>query len=424
MKLSSKLMWIVMTGTFVSMIILTVIITMLNSRTLKHIEAEICDKGADIRTGISSKLKELTDLNVQAEINALGEKQERLKRIDSSVGEEFSEMVGSLNTMASEENRNNFYKIITVVAVVMVFLSGVLYWLIQRIVTRPLVEITRGLNGEAMQVASISEQAASTSQKIAGGATEQAASIEETSSSLEELAAMTKENIDSAIETDNLMKETGGVVDLSNESMAGLMASMDSISVASKETSDIIRTIDEIAFQTNLLALNAAVEAARAGEAGAGFAVVADEVRSLAVRAADAAKDTAERIEDTVKKVDKSLKLVVQTNDAFSYVTKNSKEVSGLVEHISAASNEQGDRIDRLNQAVTSLDKVVQQNTLSAESAAKVSQEMNVQADQIKISVGDLVTMVIGRERGNDELADESEEPLLEECNALAFDLE
>ncbi len=169
-----------------------------------------------------------------------------------------------------------------------------------------------------------SGQVSSASQQLAAGSSEQAASIEETSSSLEEMSSMTSQNADNAGCADNLMKEVNQVVGQANASMTELTTSMAHISQASEETSKIIKTIDEIAFQTNLLALNAAVEAARAGEAGAGFAVVADEVRNLAMRAADAAKNTADLIEGTVKKVSDGSDLVTKTNDAFTLVAGSS----------------------------------------------------------------------------------------------------
>ena len=183
-------------------------------------------------------------------------------------------------------------------------LIGVLLaFFITRAVTKPINRIIEGLSDGANQVASASGQVSSASQSLAEGSSQQAASIEETSSSMEEMSSMTKKNADNAGQADALMKETNQVVINANESMDQVIKSMDDISKASEETSKIVKTIDEIAFQTNLLALNAAVEAARAGEAGAGFAVVADEVRNLAMRAADAAKNTAELIEGTVKKV-------------------------------------------------------------------------------------------------------------------------
>jgi methyl-accepting chemotaxis protein len=172
---------------------------------------------------------------------------------------------------------------------------------------------------------------------------------------------------------------------------------MDDISKASEETSKIIKTIDEIAFQTNLLALNAAVEAARAGEAGAGFAVVADEVRNLAMRAADAAKDTAQLIEGTVKKVKDGTELVGRTNEAFSKVAESSSKVGELVSEIAAASNEQAQGIDQVNTAVTEMDKVTQANAANAEESASASEEMSAQAEHMKAMVGELVVMVGGR---------------------------
>jgi methyl-accepting chemotaxis protein len=179
--------------------------------------------------------------------------------------------------------------------------------------------------------------------------------------------------------------------------MAQLTISMEDISKASEETFKIIKTIDEIAFQTNLLALNAAVEAARAGEAGAGFAVVADEVRNLAMRAADAAKNTAELIEGTVKKVSDGSKLVATTNDAFGKVAESSGKVGAIVAEISAASSEQSKGIEQVNIAIAEMDKVVQQNAANAEESASASEEMNAQAEQLKSFVQDLIMVITGQ---------------------------
>ncbi|KAF0123316.1 MAG: hypothetical protein FD151_331, partial [bacterium] len=236
----------------------------------------------------------------------------------------------------------------------------------------------------------------SASQSLAEGASEQASGLEETSSSIEEMASMTKQNADNAKQANALMADTSRVVEEANRSMVELTESMQDISTASEETAKIIKTIDEIAFQTNLLALNAAVEAARAGEAGAGFAVVADEVRNLAMRAADAAKNTAGLIEGTVKKIKNGSDIVAKTNEAFGKVATGAKKVGELVGEISAASDEQAQGVNQINKAVAEMDKVVQQNAANAEESASASEEMNAQAEQMKEFVRDLVMLVRG----------------------------
>jgi methyl-accepting chemotaxis protein len=216
------------------------------------------------------------------------------------------------------------------------------------------------------------------------------------------MSSMTKQNADKAHEADKLMKDSSKVMGRANQSMNELNTSMAEISKASEETQKIIKTIDEVAFQTNLLALNAAVEAARAGEAGAGFAVVADEVRNLAMRAADAARNTAGLIEGTVKKIKDGSDIVTATDDAFSEVLESASRVGKLVGEIAAASNEQAQGIDQVNKAVAEMDQVTQQNAANAEESASASEEMNAQAEQMKGLVGDLMALVEGNGKTND----------------------
>jgi len=292
---------------------------------------------------------------------------------------------------------------VLIVGVIFFIAALVIYFFFARSISVPITRIVNSLNDGADQVASASGQVSSASQSLAEGSAEQAASIEETSSSLEEMSSMTKQNADNAGQADNLMKEANEIIIKANESMSNLTTSMEDISTASEETFKIIKTIDEIAFQTNLLALNAAVEAARAGEAGAGFAVVAEEVRNLAMRSADAAKNTAELIEDTVKKTKNGSDLVSGANEAFSEVSVSAAKVGELVGEIAAASNEQAQGIGQVNIAVTEMDKVVQQNAANAEESASASEEMNAQAEQMKMFVKDLSAVVGGNGAGSRE---------------------
>ncbi|MBM3302939.1 MAG: hypothetical protein FJY85_23710, partial [Deltaproteobacteria bacterium] len=264
-------------------------------------------------------------------------------------------------------------------------------------IIRPVHRAAGGLNEATDQFTTISEQLSSSSQQLATGASEQAAGVEEASSSLEEMASVTKQNADNAKQANALMEETNRVVDGANHAVKELTQSMSEISASSEETGKVIKTIDEIAFQTNLLALNAAVEAARAGEAGAGFAVVADEVRNLAMRAAEAAKSTANLIEGTINRIKNGSDMVSRTNEAFAMVAASSKKASELVGEIAAASNEQARGIEQINKAVAEMDEVVQHNSANAEESSSAAEEMNAQALQMRDYVKDLTVLLGGK---------------------------
>jgi methyl-accepting chemotaxis protein len=229
---------------------------------------------------------------------------------------------------------------------------------------------------------------------LAEGSSEQAASTEETSASLEEMASMTSQNAGHADEVDQLCRANSGKLKDANVSMKGMIRSMDEIAKASENVARIIKTIDEIAFQTNLLALNAAVEAARAGETGAGFSVVADEVRNLALRAAEASKNTQGMVGDIIQKIGKGSGLVMETDGKYREVALNMEKVSKLVGQIASASQEQAERIQQANKAVTEIDKITQQVSASAEESASASTELNREAEDMRGIVGNLVSLV------------------------------
>ena len=267
-------------------------------------------------------------------------------------------------------------------------------------ITHGIMEKALALNDMSEQFASASEQVNSSSQQLAEGASQQAASDEETSSSLEEMSSMTKQNANNAQQADTLSVETKTTTESCSNTMQEMAAAIGEVNESSQETQKIVKTIDEIAFQTNLLALNAAVEAARAGEAGSGFAVVADEVRNLALRAAEAAKNTSTQIEDIGKKINDAMEMVLKSIDEFSKVDENTGKVKELIGEIAAASGEQAQGIEQVNLAVSDMDKIVQQNAANSEESASASEELSAHAGQLKTLVNALSVLVGGSTNG------------------------
>ena len=286
------------------------------------------------------------------------------------------------------------------IGLVCVFGSGLSFVIVRgtnRGLTRVISELTEG----AQQVASAASQVASSSQSLAQGSSEQAASLQETSASTEEINAMANKNSDNSRSAADVVAKSQQEFLQTNQSLEQMVVAMSEINTQSGKISKIIKVIDEIAFQTNILALNAAVEAARAGEAGMGFAVVADEVRNLAHRSAQAAKDTAGLIEESIAKSTEGKLRVDQVAAAIRAITAESSKVKILVDEVNVGSQEQARGIEQIAKAITQMEHVTQTTAANAEEGAAAAEELTAQSGTLNQIAVQLAAMVSGQEGVN-----------------------
>ncbi len=278
----------------------------------------------------------------------------------------------------------------TAVAGVVIVFATLFVQLIASRTARNMRENLGALASGSNHVQDGSESLRAGSQSLAAGASEQAASLEQTSATLTEIGSMTKRNAEGAQKARATATETRATADRGAEQMQAMETSMTAIHHASNEVTKILKTIDEIAFQTNILALNAAIEAARAGEAGLGFAVVADEVRGLAQRSAQAARDTAARIEDSVAKSHEGVRISSEAKTSFDAIRQQVRQLDELIGEIATSSAEQSDGIAQVNIAIAQMDKVTQGNAANAEQTAAAAEQLNAQAAVLHDAITEL----------------------------------
>ena len=272
--------------------------------------------------------------------------------------------------------------------------AGALVLLTLRNATTALRGLTGEINVCATEVSEASQQISQASQSLSVGASRQASSLEETSASSQEMSSMTQTNADNSRRAAEVMSEVDREVQSANETLEQMKSSMAEINGSSEKIAKIIKVIDEISFQTNILALNAAVEAARAGDAGMGFAVVADEVRRLAQRCAQAAKDTAGLIEESIGKSSEGSRKLNRVSDAVVRITGSANRVKQLVDELNTSSQEQARGVDHIATALTQLEQVTQENAASAEESASVSSSMAKQSEVMRDVVDRLIELV------------------------------
>ncbi|MEW5814609.1 MAG: nitrate- and nitrite sensing domain-containing protein [Spirochaetota bacterium] len=256
-----------------------------------------------------------------------------------------------------------------------------------RIMKESLQEILFRINSAVKQIASGSDQVSQASQALSQGATEQASSLEEISSSLTEISGQAKQNSENAFAANSLAVDAAGKAKNGNLEMDKLVKAIENINNSSGKIGKIVKLIDDIAFQINLLALNANVEAARAGKYGKGFAVVAEEVRNLAVKSADAVKETTVNVEESLGNIKTGNQAAGSAARALSEIVAASTKVANLLEEITRSSNEQAEGIEQITTALNQIDQVTQANTASAEESAAAAEELSSQAQELKAVV-------------------------------------
>jgi methyl-accepting chemotaxis protein/methyl-accepting chemotaxis protein-1 (serine sensor receptor) len=286
----------------------------------------------------------------------------------------------------------------TVVGILLACLFGgsALVFFVVRSVNSVLMHAVEELSDGAALVATTASQVSSGAATMKEGSASQAAALQETSASAEEINSMAKKNSENSREAAGLMAQSKEQVNVANNLLGDTVVAMNEIAAQSGKISNIIKTIEEIAFQTNILALNASVEAARAGEAGLGFAVVANEVGNLAQRCRKAAGDTAALIEESIVKSNDGKLKVDQVANAIRRMTDQVAQVATLIEEVSIGSREQALGLDQISKAMSQMEQVLEESAATTEQNASSARELDAQSAAMKGVVSRLNEMVGG----------------------------
>jgi methyl-accepting chemotaxis protein len=285
---------------------------------------------------------------------------------------------------------------IAIASLLSLIIAGTVWFLVSTGIARQVVHVADTLSSASEQVNNSSTQVAASSQTLAEGANEQAASLQEVSASMAQISAATRQNAENADRTNNLAETASAAAVRGVQAMQNLGQVMGEIKTSSDETARILKTIDEIAFQTNLLALNAAVEAARAGDAGKGFAVVAEEVRNLAQRSAEAAKNTAQLVNQARQSSDRGVGAASEVATILEEISGGVASVRELVGQVAGASREQASGVGEITSAMSRLDQVTQGTAASAEESAAAGQDLREQSRSVASAVAELRQLTQG----------------------------
>lgn len=269
-----------------------------------------------------------------------------------------------------------------------------MYFFILRGTVRPLRKVIGQFNQGAFAITQTAGRLAGSSRMLARGASENTTAVLEAVGNLEELLTMAKRNADRSAKATEMVGGVKSHVQDADVSISEISKAMGEIHESSRESRQVIRTVEEIAFQTNILALNAAVEAARAGEAGAGFAVVAEEVRNLAIRSAEAAKNTNDILAGSMTRINQGAELVDKAIESFASMVSISDQVAAVIDEIAKGSQQQALGIQNIHQSIALMDKVTQENAAGAGENQSLSQVLSRQAALLGEALDDMKSVL------------------------------